>query len=495
MKTEYKCTSDKSISAQVPEFPSTWFDFAHHRLLRAGLCSCVLMLFCSGSICLASNETTNEAVKAALDLLKSSDPDMQTVAITMVRQLQGKEVTEALAKELSNLPAAGQVQLLSALADRGDRAALSAVITSTKAKEASVRVEALKALGQLGDASIVTLLAETAAASKGEEQKAARESLYLLRGSETDKAILANVLSTSRNVKIELIRAIGERNITSGVETLLRTAQDGDKRVQQESLKVLKIIADQKYLPALVQLFVEIKNESVRREAEKTIAAVALKIDDKNRQADVVLAALPNVADIQKRCSLLSVLGKIGNDTALAAIRVALKSENEKEQDAAVRALSEWPNPKPIDDLATIAKTSENKVHRILALRGFVRLIGLDENRSADEKIKMYQQAMELSEDAREKKMVLSGLANIKSLAALEMAASYLQDTSLQQEAEVAVVKIAEGIYTNHPQQTNDVLNKIIKTSKNDSLRWKAQEIITQITIAQTKESKTQPEK
>jgi len=77
--------------------------------------------------------------------------------------------------------------------------------------------------------------------------------------------------------------------------------------------------------------------------------------------------------------------------------------------------------------------------------------------------------------------MVLSGLANIKSLAALEMAASYLQDTALQQEAEVAVVKIAEGIYTNHPQQTNDVLNKIIQTSKNDSLRQKAQEILKTI--------------
>jgi len=471
----------------------------------------------SSAVCLASNETTSEAVKAVLDLLKSNDPDMQTVAITMVRQLQGKEVTEALARELPNLPAAGQLQLLSALADRGDRTALPAVISSTKAKEVSIRVEALKALGRLGDASSVTLLAETAANSKGEEQKAARESLYRLRGSDgfdklttrVDKAILANALSASRNVKIELVRAIGERNITSGVETLLRTALDQDSRVQRESLKVLKVIADQEYLPALVQLFVEIENESVRREAEKTIAAVALKIEDKNRQADVVLMALPNVLDIQKRCSLLSVLGKIGNDNALAAIRVALKSENEKERDAAVRALSEWPNPKPINDLAMIAKTSENEVHRILALRGFVRLIGLsldprpktqDPNLesvvlSPESAIKMYQQAMELSGDEREKRLVLSGLANVKSLAALEMAASYLQDMALQQEAEAAVVKIAEGVYTDHPQQTNEVLNKIIQTSKNDSLRWKAQEIITQITITQTKELKTQADK
>ncbi len=478
MKTEYKCTGDKGISAQVPVFPST--------LLRAGLCFCVLMLFCSGAVCLASNETTSEAVKAALDLLKSSDPDMQTVAITMVRQLQGKEVTEALARELPNLPAAGQLQLLSALADRGDRTALPAVISSTKAKEVSVRVEALKALGQLGDASSVTLLAETAANSKGEEQKAARESLYRLRGSEVDKTILANTLSASGNVKIELIRSISERNITAGVGTLLRTAQDQDSRAQQESFKVLKVIADENYLRALVQLLVEIENESVRREAEKTIAAVALKIQDENRRADVVLAALPKVMDIQKRCALFNVLGKIGNDIALAAIRAALKSDNEKEQDTAVRALSDWPNPKPINDLLTIAKTSKNEIHRILALRGFVRMVGLksreagtlDENRPTDEAIKMYQQAMELSENIREKRLVLSGLANLKSPAALEMAASYMQDATLQQEAEVAVIKIAEGIYTDYPQQTRDVLNRIIETSKNDSVRDLARKII-----------------
>ncbi|OHB55603.1 MAG: hypothetical protein A2173_01455 [Planctomycetes bacterium RBG_13_44_8b] len=446
------------------------------------ICSIFVVLQCCGVVCLASNETTGEAVKAVIDLLKSSDPDMQTVAITMARELPGKEVTETLVKELPNLSSVAQVQLLSVLADRGGDLAssglLPVVIGYTKDKEPSVRIAALKALGQLGDASNVTMLAEAAAKSRGQEQKAARESLYRLRGGEVDKKILADTLSASGYVKIELIRSIGERNIKDGVDTLLRAAQDQDIMVQQESFKVLKVLADRKYLPALIQLLVEIENESVRREAEKTVAAIALKIEDKNHQADVVLMALPKVTEIQQRCTLLSVLGKIGNDTAMAAIRAALKSDSEKERDTAVRALSEWPNPKPIDDLLTIAKTSESKVHKILALRGFVRLIGIEENLSADDAIKMYRQAMELSEDAREKKMVLSGLASLKSLAALDMVASYLQDAALQQEAEVAVIKIAENIYSDYPKQTRDILNKIIETSKNDSVRKQAQEII-----------------
>jgi len=119
-----------------------------------------------------------------------------------------------------------------------------------------------------------------------------------------------------------------------------------------------------------------------------------------------------------------------------------------------------------------------------LALRGFVRLIGIDSPPSADadkETIKLYQQAMSLASNVSEKRMVLSGLANMRSLAALETAAGYMKDEDLQQEAGVAVVKIAEGIYGSYRQKTKDVLKKVLQTSKSDSLRQQAQDVINQI--------------
>ena len=429
----------------------------------------------------ASEEPDVEAVTIVIDALKSNDPAMQAGAIALVRDIPGEAVTRALAKELPNLPAAGQVQLLSALADRGDPTALPAVVGATKAKETSVRIAALKALGQLGDVSSVTLLALTAAETRGAEQKAAQESLYRLRGPAIDEAILAEIQSAKPKVKIELIQAVGQRNIAAGVQALLKTAQDPDSKVQRESFKVLKTVAGQKYLPALVQLLINVSSESVRREAEKTVAAVAHKIEDKDSQAEVVLATLPRVKDIRAQCSLLNVLGKIEDDSALGVLRAALKDKEAKVRDAAIRALSNWPNLKPIDDLLKIAKTSDNQIHRILALRGFVRLIGIDSNRPAKETIKLYQQAMSLASNVSEKRMVLSGLANVRSLAALQIAAGYVKDNDLQQEAGVAVVKIAEGIYGSYPQKTKDMLTQVLQISKDESLRQQAQDIINQI--------------
>jgi HEAT repeat protein len=422
-----------------------------------------------------------EAVDIVIDALKSNDPAMQTGAIALVRDIPGSEVTKALAKELPNLPAAAQVQLLSALADRGDPASLPAVKDAAGAADESVRIAALKAVGQLGDASCVTMLARKAAQSRGQEQKAAQESLYRLRGEAVDRAILAELSSAEPDVKMELIQAVGQRNIVSGVPALLETAKDEDTKVQRESFKVLKTVAGPERLPALVKLLIHLESTSVRNEAEKTIAAIAHKIEDKDRQAEAVLDALPAVEDVQAKRSLYSVLGKIGDDSALAVLRPALRSSNAEIQVAAIRALSDWPNAKPAEDLLKVAETSDNKVHRILALRGFVRLLGLPSERSTAETMQMYEQAMDLAPNTSEKRRVLSGLANVKSPAALEIAASYLDDGSLHQEAEIALIKIAESIYGSYPDKTKDILQRLIQSSKSDSIRQRAQKVINQI--------------
>ncbi|MHC4098599.1 MAG: HEAT repeat domain-containing protein, partial [Planctomycetota bacterium] len=428
-----------------------------------------------------SEEPENEMIGIVIDALKGNDESMQSMGISLIRDMPGADVTKILARELPNLSVRGQVQLLSALADRGDRIALPAVVAATKAKDKSVQIAALKALGQLGNASNVDLLAEKAAAARGEEQKAARESLYRLRDPNVDGVILTCIGKVAAKTKVELIKSAGERNIVTGVEVLLKTARDEDSKVRRESFKVLKAIAGPKYLPALVELLVGVQSSSDRREAEKTVTAVAHKISDKNRQAEAVLAKLPSVKEELSRCSLLRVLGKIGDDSALAVLRAGLKDKIAAVKDACIRSLAEWPTAEPMADLLKVLQATDNKLHHVLALRGYVRLIGLESNRPAEETIGMYKQAMELASNVSEKKMVLSGLATIKTLAALVMASAYLEDKALQQEAEVAVVKIAEATGGSYPAESKAALQKVVQVSKNEFLRKKAQEVKSKI--------------
>jgi len=431
-------------------------------------------------VAVAGDEANQEIINQVIDALKSDDPEMQTGAITIVREIPGPEVTKALVQELPKLPPAAQVQLLSALADRGDALALPAVVEAVKSPEESVRVAALKAVGQLGSAASVPLLAERAAAARGAEQKAARDGLYRLRGAEVDAAILQALPSAPPGLKVELIEAVGERNIGDAIKALLATAADEDRKVRLESFKVLRVVAKPEDLPALVNLLLEAKSDADRSEAEKMVAAVAHKIEDKGRQATAVLAVLPNVKETADRASLLRTLGRIGDSSSLPTLQAALTSREPEVQDAAIRALSDWPTPEPVPDLVKVAQTSENKVHKILAFRSFVRLLSLDSSRPAEETIDLYKKAMELAGDAAEKKRVLSGLAAAKSVAALNMAAQYLDDVTLHLEAESAAVQIAKTTAGSDPQRTKEVLQKVIQNTKNDALREQAQQIIAQ---------------
>ena len=440
--------------------------------------SLAFLLLCSFAFCLsASGQAQDEAVNIVLDILRSDDQEMQAAAIAMVKEMPGTQVTEALAKELPNLSARSQVQLLSALGDRSDVAARPAVVAAVKSEDESVRIAALRALGQLGDDSSVELLAQAAAGAKGAEQKAARDSLYRLRGQNVDKVILAAIPNSEAGIKVELISSVGQRNITAGVAALLETAKDSDRKVRTGSLRTLKVVAGPEDLPALVELLIGATSSSDRTEAQKTIAAVAHRIADRNRQAASVLAVLPSVKETVARCSLLDVLGRIGDNGALPVLTAALKDENVDIQTAAIRALADWPTPEPTVELQKVAESSGNKMHQILALRGFVRLLGLASDRPAGDTIEMYKKAMSLAPDAGEKKKVLSGLSNTKSLAALQMAAGYLDDESLFVEAGAAAINIAGGIYADYPEQATDMLNRIIKTTKSDSLRQQAQEL------------------
>ncbi len=423
----------------------------------------------------------NRGLRIVSKALKSDDPQMQTAAISLTRQMPGRVVTMARAGLFDELSGSGKVQLLSVLADRDDQSSLPIVLKAVKSQDAEVRVAALAALGQLGDASHVGFLAEKAATTEGPDQQAARESLYRIGGLGADHRIVRSIPSAEPAVKVELIRSVGRRGISKGVQTLLETATNSNADVRLESLRVLRDIAEANHLHALIGLLLDARTDADRNEAENTVAAVAGKIKDKSQQADGIVAVLSSTTDPACRSSLLRVLGRIRGDSALKSLRSALKEPEPEVRATAIRVLSEWSDAKPAPDLLKAAKSADDKIHRTLALRGYIRLIGLGSDRSADESFGMYKKAMELARGPDEKKMVLSGLANVRTLPALEMAGRFLDDMDLQQEAAVAVLRIAEGTKDSHPEQTRGVLEKVLRASQNDSVRKQASKLIKQI--------------
>jgi len=428
------------------------------------------------------NASGEKAVDVIVDTLKSKDAELQEIAIASVINVSGEKIVPAVTAELADMSPIAQAQLLSALAERGDSAGLPAAVKATKASDPSVRLAALRALGKLGNTSTVGLLVEIATATKGAEQETARKSLYNLKGPAIDARIVEAIDSARSKAKAELIKATAQRYVYSAVAMLLKTAGDSDRRVRLESIKALRELAGSWHVPALVDILVNAKSRSERSEAERAVVAAANKIADRTIRDKAVRAKLIAVEDVDIKSSLLAVLGKIGHYEALGLLRQTLNSDSEKLKTAAIKGLSDWYTAEPADDLLKIAQTSNNQVHKTLALRGYVRLVGIDDKASAAEKVEKFKLAMDLAPNLNEKKMVLSGLADVASYKALEVAAGYLNEPALLAEAQAAVIKIAEATKgADNPEKTKQILQKVIQQTSNDALKKQAEKALSRI--------------
>ena len=402
------------------------------------------------------------------------------MSIMLVRNIPDLKNLTTLAAELPDLAPIHKIQLLATLADVGDASVLETVVNATKDNDMAVRVAALTALTELGNVSHVELLAQAAATGQPDESEAALASLNRLKGDDVDQAIIDLVPAADAKTKVVLVESLGERYAKQSIGMLMETAKDSERRVRSASMKSLGQVADPTYLPQLVQLLIEIENSSERDKAITAVANLAKKIPEPQSKSEQIRSRLASVSDVTPTCSLLRVLGKLGDDESLPILQKSLKDDNEDIQIASIEALSEWPTSAPINDLLAVAKKSTD-VQQVLALRGYIGLVKEDDDISDKEKLDMFKTAMGLAANVGEKKSILSGVSDVRTPEALKFASTFLKTEDVKDEAEVATVRLAERIRSNHPDEAKKALKQIIKISENESRRESAQKTLDSI--------------
>jgi HEAT repeat protein len=397
--------------------------------------------------------------------------------------MEGSGVTEQIAGELLKTSPDEQMLLIGALADRGDAAVLPAITAVAKSTNPEVRKAVLQAVGKLGDASFVGYLVKAATEGLSSEEKSmAVKSLTLLRGSRVDDAIVESMQNSEASMRRQLIQVLAERIAVDAVPALLAESAHQDRKVRQAAFKSLGRLADEEYLPSLIKLLVKVEDNSSRRVAERTVVAVSRKISQPSKQADAVLAGLRGEKRLAVRCSLLRVLGGIANSKALITLEATSKEVNPTVKDTSVRALAKWPNAAAVEVLLEIYCNTKSPIHRLLALRGFVRLMYLPvQGRTAEKTLELCRRAMQQTKSSAEQKLVLSGLSNVSNPEALEMVEPFLQVEEVRGEAATAAIKIAGTIMETHGERAKTAMNMLLAISNDEDLRRQVKEIIRQI--------------
>lgn len=380
------------------------------------------------------------AAALVLEVLSGSDPAMQEAAIGKIADVFTPDEIFPICALMLRLPDRAKVQLLAVLSSYpGDRVVPTVMQTLTSQSDA-VRIAALKALGSVGGPGAVRPLADAASRARGREQAAARTALGMLKGRAVDDEIVGQLAQTPPDeVAGELLLAVGERRIFPAKTVVSAALTSPSPKIRMQALKALRAIGTPSDIPAVLDLLLNSRDESDRADAEKTAVALAQKIENPDGRSRTVKARLDSEKRAEARVRLIGVLPLIADSSALPVLRALLEDDDPDVLDAAVRAMAAWPTPAAREDLLRLARDSRNRTHRLLAIGGLVRVIGLDKYRTPQAAVADLKQAARFSWRPEERKLVLGALAQFPCRDALVLANWFLREPGVKIEAQAAI--------------------------------------------------------
>jgi len=429
------------------------------------------------------------AMELARQLLKGDEKPLQDVAGWYVAEGPGDGIARQAAAMLPDLQPPAQAIVVTALGRRADRNALPPVAALAKSSDQALRLAVWRALGALGDASTVPLLAEAAAGSSGAEQAAARDALVSLEGQAIDAAIVQGLDAPQPRVRAELVKALADRRVTSAVPALLSLVEkDAEPMVGTAALDGLAALATDAQAPDLLRLVCNAADDAHRSAAEKALAAVIGRSEDRPALSHLLLDAwaaadAPAGQMSERRAALIRLLSRVAGQEALTAVDRATDDADAEVRGAAIRAIAGWPDAAALDSALRLARTQENTTYKVLALQGFIRMAGLPATRSVTETLGLYRQALELAARPEEVKQVLGGLGQVADPVALELIDPLLAREVVAPEAVQAKIAVAKAIAAQRPEAARDALRQVLALDMppNSPARRQAQDVLDKL--------------
>ena len=390
------------------------------------------------------------------------------------------EVSRALADAVGKLPADRRPVMIQALGNRGDAAALPAMLVAAKTGDKPLRLAAFRALAQLADPQAVRVLGEAAGDADAQVASAAQDALLSLPGSEAEAEILGMMDGPEVGRRLLGVQLAHRRALASAVPALLKAAKAADPPLRLAALRAIRDLAGEADLPALLDLLAGAQGVEERDTAERATAVVVARSQHPDACVDMCVARMADGRP-EFKCSLLRVLRGVGGPKALQSVRAALKAP--ALQDAAVRAITDWPDLSAGGDLLELAKSSPQANYRLLAFRGFLRLADQDKDNPKGQ-LEMIDQARQIARSAETKRLVLGTLAGVKDVAALQVGLSMAQDAEVRPEAVLATLKVAEALARSQPAPVREAMKELAQIAPDPAVQDQIKAVLNAAALA-----------
>jgi HEAT repeat protein len=414
------------------------------------------------------SEATDDMMKA----LRSENKVVYAAALKLAMKVPGKAMTGTLVEKMKKASPDVKLEIIGILGARGEESALPGLLDALKEKDKAVRLAAASAASKAGGALAAPALVAALGAGEKDEAMAVKGIILRLPGDEAMSAVARALPKADSGTKVALMDILAERRAVAHKKVVLAQLKEKNPEVREAAIKALGNLAGGEDMQQLVSLLVKAGSEKEKSAIQAVVSSVARRTKDSASGFKAVQSALKG-AGPEVKCGLLGVLPAIGSKAGLETVIAESKGSDAAVKDAAIRALSEWPDASAGAAMLDVARKSGELKHQVLAIRGYVRVVG-GADLPAASKAAMYNDAMAAAKRPEEKKLVLGGLSEIVHEDALAAVARYLDDKEISQEAAAAAVSIAcprKGGGGLLGDQVKAVLDKVIAVSKNAAVK------------------------
>ncbi len=377
----------------------------------------------------------DEVVPVLTGLLHDEDADVRETARRALVNNPSPKAAASLRDELAKADKPEwQIGMINGLAFRKDGQAVGAIAKLASSPDDAVATAAVCALGNIRTPEAI---------------KAVTGLLQKPR-----PALHARIAEAAAKCGEELIAQGSADEAVAIYEKLYDKGQPENIRIAG-----LQGIAAARGAKALPMLFEILNGDD---EHMQMIAARCIQEIPGDEVTAKLLAALGN-AKPETAELIIDVLGQRGRESRAAVARLAREAKEPAVKNAAVLALAQLGDASAMDTLLAIAKSSENKAHRSVALRGYVRLAAAQGK--PEQRIEALTSAMKLTDNLDDKKLIVSALGEITDVKALAELIP-LVEGDLHAEAFAAAVSVAKRIAGRNQAEALAAVEKLSKAAK-----------------------------
>ncbi len=359
---------------------------------------------------------------------------VRTSAARIIATMKVAGVAGRLAGRLGSATPESKVVICEVLGGIGGADGVQALLTAATDGDATVRAAAVAALMKTSPDKAVDVAVAAMKSTDAGEIASAQRQLARCAADGADAKIAGGIKSASAPGKAALLGLLATRNAVDQKAAVI--AALADPAAAGAAASALGLLAD----PTDVSYMLARIATAEGRSPLVGVVVAAIKRTGVGT-APVVKAIAGKTGGA--RIALLKVLGGLGGAEGLVVVVADTASTDKAVLDAAARVLANWPDESGLDAQLALVKAADNKVHRVLNLRGYIKLLGRAGSGDPAKTLDRFAAAMAVAGDASEKKLILGGLSIIRTPEAMELAMGCLDDADCREDAAMAAVKIA----------------------------------------------------